>query len=89
MRYVIEFLVPAMIVIVVAVVLFRNRTNTPAPASASQTKDDTGTLSTGTFVVDSDHRRNVHSRADLRAAQRHALIAARPESAPARTHRCA
>jgi len=51
MRYVIEFLVPAMIVIVVAVVLFRNRTNTPAPASASQAKEDTGTLSTGTFVA--------------------------------------
>jgi len=51
MRYVIEFLIPAMIVIVVAVVLFRNRTNTPAPASASQAKDDTGTLSTGTFLV--------------------------------------
>jgi len=36
---------------VVALVLFRNRTNTPAPANASQGKDDTGTLSTGTFVV--------------------------------------
>jgi heme/copper-type cytochrome/quinol oxidase subunit 2 len=51
MRYVIEFLVPAMIVVVVAVVLFRNRTNTPAPASASQGNEDTGTLSTGTFVA--------------------------------------
>jgi hypothetical protein len=51
MRYVIEFLIPAMIVIVVAVVLFRNRTNTPAPASASQAKDDTSSLSTGTFLA--------------------------------------
>jgi hypothetical protein len=50
-RYVIEFLIPAMIVIVVAVVLLRNRPNTPAPAAASQSKDDTGTLSTGTFVA--------------------------------------
>ena len=51
MRYVIEFLIPAMIVIVVAVVLFRNRTNTAAPASASQAKDDTSSLSTGTFLA--------------------------------------
>lgn len=51
MRYVIEFLVPAMIVIVVAMVLFRNRPSTPAHATATQTKEDTGTLSTGTFVV--------------------------------------
>ena len=51
MRYVIEFLIPAMIVIVVAVVLFRNRTNTPAPASAPQAKDDTSSLSTGTFLA--------------------------------------
>ena len=45
MRYVIEFLIPAMIVIVVAVVLLRNRPNTPAHATASQSKDDAGTLS--------------------------------------------
>jgi hypothetical protein len=51
MRYVIEFLIPAMIVVVVAVVLFRNRANTPAPASASQTKEDHGALSTGTFLA--------------------------------------
>ena len=51
MRYVIEFLIPAMIVIVVAVVLFRNRTNTPAPATATQTKEDAGSLSTGTFLA--------------------------------------
>lgn len=52
MRYVIEFLVPAMIVIVVALVLFRNRPSKPAPAaSASQANDDSATLSTGTFVV--------------------------------------
>jgi len=35
----------------VAVVLLRNRTNTPAPASASQAKDDTSSLSTGTFLA--------------------------------------
>ena len=52
MRYVIEFLIPAMIVIVVALVLFRNRPSTPAPAaSATQGNDDSATLSTGTFVV--------------------------------------
>ncbi len=51
MRYVIEFLVPAMIVIVVALVLFRNGPNTAAPASAPHTKDDTATLSTGTFIA--------------------------------------
>ena len=51
MRYVIEFLVPAMIVIVVALVLLRNRPSTPSHATTSQTKEDTGTLSTGTFVV--------------------------------------
>ena len=44
--------------------------NTPAPASASQAKDDTGTLSTGTFVAHSDHRCDVHRRAGLRATQR-------------------
>ena len=47
MRYVIEFLIPALIVIVVSVVLFRNR----AAATASQGGEDTGTLSTGTFVA--------------------------------------
>ena len=50
MRYVIEFLIPAMIVIVVALVLFRNRPDA-AHATAAPTKDDTGTLSTGTFIL--------------------------------------
>jgi len=50
-RYVIEFLVPAMMVILVALIFFRNRPNSPAHATASQAKEDTGTLSTGTFVV--------------------------------------
>lgn len=52
MRYVIEFLIPAMIVIVVALVLFRNRPRAPAPAtSATQANEERATLSTGTFVV--------------------------------------
>ena len=52
MRYVIEFLIPAMIVIVVALVLLRNRPSTPTAAtSATQANDDSATLSTGTFVV--------------------------------------
>lgn len=52
MRYIIEFLVPAMIVIVVALVLIRNRPSTPAPAtSVNQANDDNATLSTGTFIV--------------------------------------
>lgn|GEM_PF-1399020 len=52
MRYIIEFLVPAMIVIVVALVLIRNRPSTPAPAtSANQANDDSATLSTATFIV--------------------------------------
>lgn len=51
MRYVIEFLIPAMIVIVVALILFRNRPNTPAHANASPAGEDASSLSTGTFVV--------------------------------------
>jgi hypothetical protein len=50
-RYVIEFLIPAMVVIVAALVLFRNRSDQPARASANRTNDDSGTLSTGTFIV--------------------------------------
>jgi hypothetical protein len=51
-RYVIELLIPAMVVIVAALVLFRNRpgttarTDAPAPAN-----DDGATLSTGTFIA--------------------------------------
>ena len=52
MRYVIEFLIPAMVVIVAALVLFRNRPDQPARVSASpRSPDDSGTLSTGTFIV--------------------------------------
>ncbi len=53
MRYVIEFLIPAMIVIVVALVLFRNRPDDGAARAnaAPQTKDDSATLSTGTFIL--------------------------------------
>ncbi len=40
-----------MIVIVVAVVLLRNRPNSPAHATVAQAKEDSNTLSTGTFVA--------------------------------------
>jgi hypothetical protein len=50
-RYVVEFLIPALVVIVAAFVLFRNRPDQPARASANRTNDDSGTLSTGTFIV--------------------------------------
>jgi hypothetical protein len=40
-----------MVVIVAALVLFRNRPDQPARASANRTNDDSGTLSTGTFIA--------------------------------------
>ena len=50
MRYVVQFLIPALVVIVVTLVLLRNRGNPPAtPAAAAPA--DTGGLSTGTFVL--------------------------------------
>lgn len=51
MRYVIEFLVPAMVIIVVALVLFRNRPNGAQPVATSQPKDDGATISTGTVIL--------------------------------------
>jgi len=51
-RYVIEFLIPAMVVIVAALVLYRNRPDGAARASApSPANDDGSTLSTGTFIA--------------------------------------
>ena len=52
MRYVIEFLIPAMVVIVAALVLYRSRPDAPARASApSPSNEDGNTLSTGTFIT--------------------------------------
>jgi multisubunit Na+/H+ antiporter MnhB subunit len=49
-RYVVQFLVPALVVIVVMIVLLRNRGNPSSTASAAAPAD-AGGLSTGTFVV--------------------------------------
>ena len=52
MRYVIEFLIPAMVVIIAALVLFRNRPDATARAVAPAPANDDGTtLSTGTFIA--------------------------------------
>jgi len=51
-RYVIEFLIPAMVVIIAALVLFRNPPDATARASApTPANDDGATLSTGTFIA--------------------------------------
>jgi hypothetical protein len=51
-RYVVEFLIPTMVVIVAALVLFRNRTDAPArPSAPTPVNDDSATLSTGTFIT--------------------------------------
>jgi predicted membrane-bound dolichyl-phosphate-mannose-protein mannosyltransferase len=51
MRYIVQMLIPAMIIIVVALVLMRNRNSPAASGSASKTAEDNATLSTGTFVA--------------------------------------
>jgi hypothetical protein len=48
-RYVVQLLIPALVVIVVTLVLMRNRGNPPAAPAAAPA--DTGGLSTGTFVL--------------------------------------
>jgi hypothetical protein len=50
-RYVVQFLIPALVVIVVTLVLVRNRGNPPAPTAPAAAPADTGGLSTGTFVL--------------------------------------
>jgi hypothetical protein len=51
-RYVVQMLIPALVVIVVTLVLLRNRGNPSAPASgAAAGPDDAGSLSTGTFIA--------------------------------------
>jgi hypothetical protein len=51
-RYVVQMLIPAMVVIVVTLVLLRNRGNPPASATSTPSNpDDAGPLSTGTFVA--------------------------------------
>ncbi len=52
MRYIVQLLIPALIVIGVALVLLRNRNSAGATRSAAKPADgDDGTLSTATFVL--------------------------------------
>ena len=51
MRYIVQLLIPAMIIIVVALVLLRNRNSPASPGSSSRPAEANETLSTGTFVA--------------------------------------
>jgi len=51
MRYVIEYLVPAMVVIVLATLVLRNRGSAPQPSSKGETDQSPRLLSTGAFVT--------------------------------------
>lgn len=52
MRYVVQLLIPVLIIIVVALVLTRNRSNPSASTTASDLdRENAGPLSTGTFMV--------------------------------------
>ena len=51
MRYVVEFLVPAMVVIVLATLVLRNRPPAPQPSRKGDTESSPRLLSTGAFVT--------------------------------------
>lgn len=52
MRYVVQFLIPALVIIIVTLVLIRNRGgNPPAAPSTPSHAADSGPLSTGTFML--------------------------------------
>jgi len=51
MRYVIQFLVPALVVIVVALVFMRNRGGAPGAAAVAGEDPPPRPLGTGTFVT--------------------------------------
>jgi hypothetical protein len=52
MRYVIQLLIPALVIIVVVLVMTRNRPSAPPQSPRGDTESsDSGPLSTGTFIA--------------------------------------
>jgi len=51
MRYVIQFLVPALVLIVVTLVFLRNRGGTPGAATAATAESGSSPIGTGTFIA--------------------------------------
>ena len=52
MRYIVQLLIPALIITVVVLAVTRNRNNPAASAAATPANhDETGPLSTGTFMA--------------------------------------